>query len=263
MAEESERTGAQAASENARGDRKGDLPNTESPPLSPTGETAEAAHAPEPAIEATDIVIWRPAARAGFRIRPRHKRLAAMAATVMLAAALGALAGVAASGGFAAHEPDPGIAERQALQQKVAQLGKEIAGLKTSVASAEKSARSSIAKISEKLAEKPTERQRNASDITGSIAEQRPAVATPLPAPRPAASAHHLPVVQDWSIRFVRDGFVYVRKERGDTFQVQIGAPLPGLGPVHEVKHEDGRWIVVTPKGLIVAMRDRAFFERF
>jgi hypothetical protein len=262
MAEDSEHTGAQAPSEKAHVDRKRDLPNTESPPLSPAGDTAEAAHASKPAIEPTDIVIWQPAARAGFRIRPRHKRWAMMAATVALAAALGAVAGVAASGGFAAHKSDPAIAERQALQQKIGQLGKEIASLKMSVAASEKSARTSIAKISEKLSNKLTERLRNAPDITGSIPVPPAAVATPLPAPRPAVSVR-TPVVQDWSIRFVRDGFVYVRQERGDVFQVQIGAPLPGLGPVREVKREDGRWVVVTPKGLIVAMRDRAFFEHF
>jgi hypothetical protein len=43
------------------------------------------------------------------------------------------------------------------------------------------------------------------------------------------------PVVRDWSIRYVRDGFVYVRGH-GDVYQAQIGAPLPGLGSVQEIK---------------------------
>ncbi len=259
MAEDSERTGAETPSDKAGDSRKGDLPTVESPPLSPAGETAEPEHAPQPVIEPTDIVIWQPPARAGLRIRPRHKRQALMAATVALAAALGAVAGIAASGGFAARKPDVGVVESHALQQKIGQLGKEIASLKTNIAAADKSARSPIAKISDKL----TEHLRNAPDITGSIPVPPAAIPTPMPAPRPAATVSRPPVVHDWSIRYVRDGYVYVRQERGDTYQVQIGAPLPGLGPVREVKREDGRWLVVTPKGLIVALRDRAFFERF
>ena len=34
-----------------------------------------------------------------------------------------------------------------------------------------------------------------------------------------------------------------------------------GLGPVEQIKRQDGRWVVVTPKGLIVSMRDRRYFE--
>lgn len=69
-------------------------------------------------------------------------------------------------------------------------------------------------------------------------------------------------MVRDWSIHYVRDGYVYVRGH-GDTYQVQLGAPLPGLGPVQAVKRQHGRWLVVTPKGLIVSLRDHRYFERF
>jgi hypothetical protein len=39
------------------------------------------------------------------------------------------------------------------------------------------------------------------------------------------------------------------------------GAPLPGLGPVESIKLQDGRCVVKTPKGIIVSMRDRHYFE--
>ena len=68
-------------------------------------------------------------------------------------------------------------------------------------------------------------------------------------------------MVRDWSIRDVRDGYVYVQGH-GDIYQVVLGAPLPGLGPVQQVKRQDGRWVVTTPKGLIVSQRDRRFFEQ-
>jgi hypothetical protein len=38
---------------------------------------------------------------------------------------------------------------------------------------------------------------------------------------------------------------------------------LPGLGPVQSVKRQDGRWTVLTPKGIIVSLRDRRYFEQF
>jgi hypothetical protein len=69
-------------------------------------------------------------------------------------------------------------------------------------------------------------------------------------------------VVPDWSIRDVHDGYVYVQGH-GEIYEVTPGAPLPGLGPVQDIKRRDGRWVVVTPRGLIVSQRDRRFFEPF
>jgi hypothetical protein len=66
-------------------------------------------------------------------------------------------------------------------------------------------------------------------------------------------------VVSGWTIRDVRDGYVYVQG-RGDIFQVVPGAPLPGLGPVEAIKRQGGRWVVVTPTGLIGGARDRRYF---
>ena len=90
-----------------------------------------------------------------------------------------------------------------------------------------------VAKITDKLAE---QLNREAREITGSISA--PQTVTPLPVPRPAqrvAAVEAQPpararVVQDWIIRDVCDGFVYVQGH-GDIYQVSIGAPLPGLGP--------------------------------
>ena len=69
-------------------------------------------------------------------------------------------------------------------------------------------------------------------------------------------------ILTNWSIRETRDGYVYVQGN-GDIYQVVPGAPLPGLGRVVQIKRQDGRWLVVTPKGIIVSMRDRRFFEQF
>jgi hypothetical protein len=262
MAEDSDENGGAPPSNGAadeplaKADSSSNLPDIESPPLSPAGETARAA--PESAIEPTDLVVFAPetrAARVRFRLKPRHKRNMLVAATLAMAAAFGVVVGMAAGGGFAARKPTVNLVERQSMQRSIAKLDKEIALLKASVAVANKSARGEVAKVTERLSSAP--------EITGSIPEVPAAVPTPLPAPRPAVAAEtRPPVVRDWSIRYVRDGYVYVRGH-GDTYQVQLGAPLPGLGPVQAVKRQHDRWLVVTPKGLIVSLRDRRYFERF
>ena len=69
-------------------------------------------------------------------------------------------------------------------------------------------------------------------------------------------------MVTGWTIHDFRNGYVFV-ESHGEVFQAQIGAPLPGLGPVQSVKRQDGRWMVLTPKGMIVSMRDRRYFEDY
>jgi hypothetical protein len=202
-----------------------------------------------------------------FHLRPRHKRYALLAASVAIAAAFGAVVGAAATGGFS-KAPAIDIAamqENKATQQSVAHLTKEIASLKASLDAANKAAHSQIAKLSDRLS-------RETADITGSITPPQtvppvPQATAPLPAPRPPQAAETLPparlsIVPDWSIRETRDGYVYVQGH-GDVYQVVPGAPLPGLGPVEQIKRQDGRWLVVTPKGIIVSMRDRRYFEQF
>jgi hypothetical protein len=73
------------------------------------------------------------------------------------------------------------------------------------------------------------------------------------PPPAPSAGGGGL------TIRDVYDG--YHVQGHGDIYQVSTGAPLPGLGRVEQVKRQDGRWMVLTPKGIIVSLRDRRYFE--
>jgi hypothetical protein len=245
---------------------KSELQNVESPPLSPGTELpATFADTPEAAIE--PLVIPPPATSRRFVLKARHKRYALLAASVAIAAALGAVVGALASGGFSSPaRPDvAALEENKAMQQSIVQLGKEITTLKASLEQANKSAHSQIAKISERL-------EHASAEVTGSISPPQTTapVLTPLPSPRPApriAAVEAQPpartaVVAGWTIRGARGGYVYV-ENHGDVYQVMPGAPLPGLGPVQQVKRQDGRWMVVTPKGIIVSMRDRHYFEDF
>lgn len=76
--------------------------------------------------------------------------------------------------------------------------------------------------------------------------------------PQAAARAS---IVADWWIRESRDGYVYVQGH-GTVYQAALGAPLPGLGPIKQIERQDGRWLVVTPKGIIVSKRHRRYFEQ-
>jgi hypothetical protein len=162
---------------------KSELPSVESPPISPATETPaiEPIAAATPAVE--PIMDAAPVANPRFVLRPRHKRYALLAASVTFAAALGAVVGALASGGFSAPaRPDvAAIEENKAMQQSIARLGKEITTLKTSLDQANKTAHTQIAKISERL-------EHATSEVTGSIsAPQTTApVLAPLPSPRPA-----------------------------------------------------------------------------
>ncbi len=257
----------------------GELPMVEAPSISPAMAgppptpkieiTAEPQPASEPAvakarsaveIAASMLRITRP-----FKLRPRHKRYAIFAASVAFAAACGAVIGSLASGGFAAPKQQEitRADDGKAMQQTIARLSKDIATLKANLDGANKTAQAQIARITDKLNERLA---RESADITGSISV--PQTASPVPLPRPAqrAAAVEPPsrssVVADWIIRDVRGGYVYVQGH-GDIYQVSIGAPLPGLGAVEQVKRQDGRWVVVTPKGIIVSLRDRRYFETF
>jgi hypothetical protein len=252
---------ANSESASERAQPKLELPITESPSISPaeiqTAAEPVAETFPKPAAAVEEIAVTEVRKHSRFILRPRHKRHALFAASGAIAAAFGALVGAAITGGFSGPTAvDVATEENKATQQSVARLAKEITSLKTSLDAASKSANSQIAKISERLG-------REGADATGSVT---PSQAVP-PAARPAPIAADLPssrlrIVTDWSIREARDGFIYVQGH-GDVYQVVPGAPLPGLGPVEQIKRQDGRWLVVTPKGIIVSMRDRRYFEQF
>jgi len=237
---------------------KAELPTVESPSISPAAKVQAAFEfepVSEPAVAAPAVepvtIEAAPATPPRFVLRPRHKRYALLAASVTLAAALGAVVGALATGGHSTPAaPDvAAIEQNKAMQQSIARLGREVTTLRASLDQANKAAHTQIAKISERL-------EHATAEITGSIAA--PQTTAPATAPLPA----RVPVVTNWTIRDTRNGYVYV-ENHGAVYQVQLGAPLPGLGPVQSVKRQDGRWTVLTPKGIIVSLRDRRYFEQF
>ena len=272
---------AAANSDNAPQQGQIELPVVHSPSISPATSTVNsepeaklpAALETTPALSESNVNIKEesvqaPPSRAQWlqlRMRPRHRRHIMFAASVAIATVIGVLAGAAITGGYSNPAPVDvaSLEESKAAQQSIARLSKDVANLKASVEAANKSAHSQFAKISERLA-------RDSTEITSTITPPQtlpptPPAAAPLPPARPAfiAEVSRRPsIITDWTIRETRDGFVYVQGH-GDVYQVVPGAPLPGIGPVEQIKRQDGRWVVVTPKGIIVSMRDRRYFEQF
>src|SRR5581483_5357220 len=83
-----------------------------------------------------------------------------------------------------------------------------------------------------------------APETTGSIVEKQQTSAKPVPPP----------VVEGWILRDIYDGLALVESRRG-LMEVGPGSNIPGVGRVETIRKQDGRWIVVTPKGIIVSAR--------
>ncbi|MGY3456074.1 hypothetical protein ACVWW5_001524 [Bradyrhizobium sp. LM3.4] len=92
-----------------------------------------------------------------------------------------------------------------------------------------------------------------ARETTGSIAPTQAATAAAAPAPAaPKTEIGRLPTVEGWVLRDVSNGGALVEGRNG-LYEVYAGDPIPGVGRVDAIRRQDGRWVVVTSKGLIVA----------
>ena len=85
-----------------------------------------------------------------------------------------------------------------------------------------------------------------AGDITGSV-KPAPAAASGAK-PQPAKPA----IVEGWTLREVDRDAALIEGKRG-LFETYIGDTIPGVGRVEGFRKQDGRWVIVTEKGLIVS----------
>ncbi len=253
--------------EEIKHDVPGDLPAVESPPLSPAGASSEASADTEASVDAEAsadagdaAVASEPAAQpARFQLSRRSQRRLTAAVWLALVAGLGALFGGAISNGLTGNYriDVAGLEQRKAMQQSIDHLAKQVSALKADLAAATAATHSQIAKISARAD------RGSGADATGSIpTAHATSVPIPRPAPRIAAAVSRPAVLHGWRILRARDGLIDV-EGRGGIYQVVPGAVLPGLGPVQSIVRRGGRWVVVTPKGIIVSSRERAYFEDF
>ncbi len=209
------------------------------------------------------------------------RRIAALAAVVALAALAGALGGAAATVGlqhFAGNDVAPAAAN-PAADAAVARIDADIVALKASVEHTSKMSVSQFNKTSDRL-DKVEKAQAEpaaklaklseqvdklrvtpppapvaaapAKEVTGSVT---PPATTAAAAPKPAevkTEVGRLPTVEGWTLRDVANGGALIEGRQG-IYEVYAGDPVPGLGRVDAIRRQDGRWVVVTSKGLIVA----------
>jgi hypothetical protein len=213
------------------------------------------------------------------------RRIAAMAAMVALATVAGAIGGALATAGFnhvttpavASAQDTPKDATKDAVEASIARIDAEILALRSSVdqtaragtvqfnktndriekvekAQAEPMAK--LAKLSEavdKLRATPPAAPvaavtpAAARDVTGSVTPSATSAAA-----APKAEVGRLPVVDGWALRDVGNGGALIEGRQG-MYEVYAGDPVPGLGRVDAIRKQDGRWVVVTSKGLIVS----------
>ncbi len=208
------------------------------------------------------------------------RRFSALAAVVVLAAMAGAIGGALATAGLGyLLNRDSATANNSALEASVARIDADIVALKASVehtskmgvtqfnktndrldkvekAQAEPAAK--LAKLSEavdKLRAAPAPvaaASAAAKDVTGSISPPATAAVASVPLPLPKPEIARLPTVEGWVLRDVANGGALIEGRQG-IYEVYAGDPVPGLGRVDAIRKQDGRWVVVTSRGLVVA----------
>jgi hypothetical protein len=95
-------------------------------------------------------------------------------------------------------------------------------------------------------------------EVTGSVTPPAPIVPAPAaqaaatPATPPKPEVGRLPTLEGWYLTDIGYGGALIRNRRG-TFEVYAGDHIPGLGRIDAIRKQDGHWVVITEKGLIVA----------
>ena len=199
-----------------------------------------------------------------------QSRFALLAAAVAFAAAVGGLIGSVSTYSLASPKTD--LAEPTGkLQAALTQVTKDVAALKTSVEASSRAAATQVSKINERfdraeraqaepgakiaaLSETVTRLEKRiaanaeaAREVTGSVPDRTATTAAVKDQSKPA-------IVEGWVLRDIYRGRALVENRSG-LYEVGPGGSLPGIGKVETITQQNGRWVVVTPKGLIVSMR--------
>jgi hypothetical protein len=254
-----------------------DLPAHDVEPAERPGETAEKFTKSQPehpraaAMASRDIIPLR--APAAGRASRKFRKFTLLAASLVLASALGAMAGVLGATGVARLAPLFGsgetasVPEQPDLQGTVAKLRSDIAALKASVDATSRTTGAQYTKLVERLDR--AERAQSVAqktdaalpkETTGSITTPSATAAPLSPAPLPSPAAAPATVapgafVPGWAVRDVYRGVAMLQSRMGGMVEVEPGDVLPGLGRIESIRRQDGRWVVMTSKGMITSMR--------
>ena len=211
------------------------------------------------------------------------RRFALLAACVAFAASVGALGGslgVAKLGPMFAEAKPPVMPvakdhvadEVKALKDTVAQfrtttksLSDNLAALKISVNTSNSTQNTQIGKIAETLDRVEKRRPSSARPLPRNsnsrrrrkpparFRQQKQAAAVPMVLGDPPTTLKP-PTVPGYVLRRVYDGAALIESRNG-IIEVEPGITVPGLGRIEDIKRQDGRWVVVTSRGIIAAAR--------
>jgi hypothetical protein len=195
---------------------------------------------------------------------PRTHRFVFLAASVAFAGAVGAMAG--ALGASVIAGPGRGVelavADLSAVQDAIAKLQIEMASVRSSVESGNRNANAQLTKFTERLdrvaqlapaaqlkhamdaIDRLEKRAQAAGDVTGSIRAQH-AATTPTADPQRSA------IVDGWVVRHVNRGVALIEGNRVGAIEVEAGDVVPGVGRIESIRRQEGRWVVLTSRGII------------
>jgi hypothetical protein len=163
------------------------------------------------------------------------------------------------------------------LKSNVKALSDNVAALRSTINLSTSAANGQFTKISEALdrveRERAADRERADRERVAEReraererAERRVATLTPSPEHTgsvPAAPAGAIDpraaiknsVVEGWSLRKVYGSDSALVEGRYGIVEIVPGDLVPGLGRIQEIKRQDGHWVVVTSRGLVVSSR--------
>jgi hypothetical protein len=243
---------------------KADTPKVETPKTDmPKPDARKPDDSARPAVTVKPPVAAQKAAAASSpeSSPARTRRFALLAASIALVAAFGAFAGALGAAGIsrlspASSDTTAGARAIEAETQRALKaLAADIATLKANLGAGAKDSSAQFAKIADRL-DRIERRTSAAADTTGSTTPARAAAAA-VPEPRlpPTPRAADRQVVEGWVLRDIYDGRALVESRFGGLYEIGPGANLPGVGRVETIRRQDGRWVVVTSRGIIASYR--------
>lgn len=185
---------------------------------------------------------------------------------VLVGAALGSVAtAVLLSMGGA---PTATPADPMTFTATLERVDRELTNLKASIEGSAKQSNAQVAKITDRLdradktqsdaaaklartsesLDRIDHRLNGAAEATGAVPS-----ASLAPGPGRPPGVYGTPILEGWLLRDIFNGGALIQSPRNGVLEVMPGDNVPGLGRVDAIRRQDGRWVVVTSRGLIVS----------
>jgi hypothetical protein len=234
-----------------------ELPLVESPKLDGSEAVADAsAEAVE--VPSPEVIAAAAAAPRGL------SRFAMLAASIAIVAAAGSFVGSLGAAGVAHLLPGNAPPVVASSNPGAAQIAAEMNALKANIDAATRNANTQFAKIADRIdrAERaqadPAAKIARIADTldrlekrTAAAPETTGSIVTPSSAAASAEPKLTDRVLDGWVVHQVTNGHALVESRFGNLFDIAAGGFLPGVGRVEQIKRQDGRWLIVTARGVI------------